>query len=74
LSVELEDHPGSLAKLLTVVSELGANIVQVQHDRSFAPADVAKVKVTLVLETTDQQHVSSIHAELIRRGWSGSPD
>ncbi len=68
-SVELEDHPGSLASLLGVVSELGANILQVQHDRSFAPADVAKVSVTVVLETTDHAHIARVQRALADRGW-----
>jgi threonine dehydratase len=62
--VELEDHPGSLVRVLQVVSALGANILQVHHDRSFAPADVAKVSVTLVLETKDAEHVARIRDAL----------
>lgn len=70
-NVELEDHPGALARLLEVVSELGANVVQIQHDRSFAPADVAKVSVTLVLETTDHDHVGRLRAAFSAKGFPG---
>lgn len=59
-NVELEDHPGALARLLAVVSGEGANVLQIEHDRSFAPADVAKVSVTLVLETSDQAHIARL--------------
>ena len=62
--VELEDHPGSLVRVLQVVSALGANILQVHHDRSFAPADVAKVSVTLLLETSDADHIARIREAL----------
>lgn len=70
-NVELEDHPGALARLLGVVSGEGGNVLQIQHDRSFAPADVAKVSVTLVLETADHAHI-----ERLRRAFTanGFPD
>ncbi len=68
-SVDLEDHPGFLAKLLGLVSEQGANILQVQHDRNFGPADVAKVSVTVVVETSDHAHSSRLKAALERAGW-----
>lgn len=72
LCVDLEDHPGSLAALLAVISAEGANILQVQHDRSFAPADVEKVRVTLVLETTDTEHIERIRAALSQQGFGDS--
>jgi len=70
-NVELEDHPGALGRLLSVVSGEGGNVLQIQHDRSFAPADVAKVSVTLVLETADHAHI-----ERLRRAFTsnGFPD
>jgi len=70
--VELEDHPGALARLLAVVSSEGGNVLQIQHDRSFAPADVAKVSVTLVLETSDHAHVARLREALTAQGFPGS--
>lgn len=67
--VELEDHPGALARLLGVVSGAGANVLQIQHDRSFAPADVAKVSVTLVLETSDHAHIARLRHALATQGF-----
>ncbi|HEY6725819.1 MAG TPA: threonine ammonia-lyase [Polyangiaceae bacterium] len=68
-NVELEDHPGALARLLGVVSGAGANVLQIQHDRSFAPADVAKVSVTLVLETSDHAHVGRLRDAFAAQGF-----
>lgn len=68
-NVELEDHPGALARLLGVVSGAGANVLQIQHDRSFAPADVAKVSVTLVLETSDHAHIARLREAFTAQGF-----
>ena len=68
-NVELEDHPGALARLLAVVSAAGANVLQIQHDRSFAPADVAKVSVTLVLETADHAHIARLRQAFTAQGF-----
>lgn len=68
-NVELEDHPGELARLLAVVSNAGANVLQIQHDRSFAPADVAKVTVTLVLETSDHAHIARLREAFAVQGF-----
>lgn len=68
-NVELEDHPGALARLLAVVSGAGANVLQIQHDRSFAPADVAKVSVTLVLETSDHAHIARLREAFMAQGF-----
>jgi threonine dehydratase len=62
LAVELSDYPGALAHLLGVVASTGANLIQVDHDRNFAPADVTRVSVSMVLETRDASHI-----ELVRR-------
>jgi threonine dehydratase len=55
--------------LVSVVSDTGANVLQVTHERSFAPADVAKVRVTLVLETSSHEHVQKVRAALASRGF-----
>jgi threonine dehydratase len=75
LVVELHDHPGSLARLLSLVASTEANLIQVEHDRSFAPADVTRVSVGLVLETRDFEHIervaSSLRAESLTFRFTG---
>jgi threonine dehydratase len=64
IAVDLYDHPGSLARLLSLVASTEANLVQVDHDRSFGPADVTLVSVSLVLETRDFDHVEQVRQTL----------
>ncbi len=67
--VPLNDRPGSLAHLLTVIAGTGASIKEVSHDRNFGPADVARVPVSVVMETRDAGHISQIHTVLAENGF-----
>jgi threonine dehydratase len=64
----LPDRPGSLADLTRVLANAGASIREVEHDRSFGPADVALVSVRCVLETRDGEHIAEIRRALDASG------
>ena len=64
----ISDRPGSLARLLAVIAETGASIKEVWHDRNFGPADVARVAVSVILETRDFEHIRQIREHLKDRG------
>jgi threonine dehydratase len=66
--VQLSDTPGALARLLGLVADTEANLIQVDHDRSFAPADVTLVNVYLVLETRDRDHIERVTQALSAAG------
>ena len=69
MTVRTSDRPGSLARLLEVVGAAGASVKEVRHDRSFGPADVGRVDISLVLETHDRGHVRRVHDALRRAGF-----
>jgi threonine dehydratase len=56
----ISDRPGSLAKLLGVIADTGASIKEVEHDRHFGPADVAKVAAICIVETRDADHIRQV--------------
>jgi threonine dehydratase len=58
--IYISDRPGSLAELLRVIATTGASIKQVEHDRSFGPADVARVAVSVIMETRDAGHIEEV--------------
>jgi threonine dehydratase len=68
VTIELSDHPGALARLLALVADTEANLIQVDHDRNFAPADVTRVSVSLVLETRDASHIERVRRALDAAG------
>ena len=53
---------------LSILAVAGASIKQVEHDRSFGPADVGTVDVVMVMETRDHQHIQEIRQALRSEG------
>lgn len=66
------DRPGFLGQLLTVVADLGANILDVEHSRIPAALVVDQAEVTLELETRGIEHQQEIMASLQSRGYDCS--
>jgi threonine dehydratase len=69
VEIELFDQPGTLARLLALIASTEANLIQVDHDRNFAPADVTMVNVSLVLETRDTGHIERVRTALAGAGF-----
>jgi threonine dehydratase len=60
LSTTIPDRPGGLAKLLGLVAELGANVVDVEHLRDGMDLHVRETVVHLVLQTRGPDHDEQI--------------
>jgi threonine dehydratase len=56
LGVSIPDRPGSLAALLMTMADVGANVLDVVHERTRSHLHVGEVDVRLVLETRGSQH------------------
>jgi len=56
LGVSIPDRPGSLAALLMTMADVGANVLDVVHERTRSHLNVGEVDVRLVLETRGSQH------------------
>jgi threonine dehydratase len=54
------DRPGSLARLLSLVGEAGANLVDVEHVREGVDLHVRETAVQLVLETRGPEHADEV--------------
>ena len=66
----LPDHPGSLAKLLTDLADLGANVLEVGHDRLAPRLDVDEVEVVLQIETRGPEHCGEVIGALRGAGYT----
>jgi threonine dehydratase len=60
LLARLPDRPGSLARLLALVAERGANLRDVQHIREGVELHVRETAVQLVLETRGMTHAQHV--------------
>jgi threonine dehydratase len=67
--VSLEDVPGALARLLTLVAGLEANVLHILHDRQVPGLPIHITCVDLELETRGHDHVSAVARELRLAGY-----
>jgi threonine dehydratase len=72
LLASLPDRPGSLARLLALVGELRANLLDVEHIREGFDLHVRETAVQLVLETRGQAHADRV-TEAVRAAGYGEP-
>ncbi len=69
-SVSLEDVPGSLARLLNLMAEHQANVVNIHHVRNERNLPINFTRVDLELETRGFNHQTEIGEELERAGYA----
>jgi threonine dehydratase len=72
LLARLSDRPGSLARLLALVGELRANLLDVVHIREGFDLHVRETAVQLVLETRGTVHAQQV-TEAVRAAGYGEP-
>lgn len=69
LRVCIPDLPGGLARLLTDISEVGANVLEVAHERTSPSLNLDEVEVHVQLETRGEPHAAQVRARLAERGY-----
>ena len=70
LFTRVSDRPGALARLLAVVADAGANLVDVEHVREGVDLHVRETAVQLVLETRGAAHASRVVAAVADAGYA----
>ena len=65
----IEDRPGRLHRLLAVVSDSGANVVSIRHDRTNMESGIGMAMLELTLETHNQQHLDQVLATMEQNGY-----
>ena len=69
LITRIGDRPGSLAQLLTLVGDSGANLIEVQHVREGIDLHVRETAVELVLETRGRDHAKIVLGAIAAAGY-----
>ncbi len=67
---KLPDKPGALATLLMELAALGANVLDVVHERVTADLRVDEAEVNLHLETRGPEHTDSVIGQLRKAGYT----
>ena len=70
LQIALEDKPGQLVGVSKIVSDCGANVVSVLHERSDANMPIASCYLTLSMETRDFAQIEEIKRRLTEAGFA----
>ncbi|MDP3619121.1 MAG: threonine ammonia-lyase [Ramlibacter sp.] len=60
IRVSARDVPGSLARITAIVSEAGANIDEVHHQRAFTVLAAQNVEIELVIQTRGRDHIRAV--------------
>ncbi|MQA95925.1 MAG: threonine ammonia-lyase [Streptosporangiales bacterium] len=66
----LPDRPGTLVALLADLADLGANVLDVVHERAAARLDLGEAEVFLQVETRGPEHCDEVLGHLRLRGYA----
>ncbi len=67
--VRIPDTPGGLARLLSELADVEANVLDVVHERTSTQLTLDEVEVALQVETRGAEHATRVLARLRERGY-----
>lgn len=70
LAIEMEDVPGSLARVTAVIGKAGGNIIEVLHQRLSADLSLRYTTLEIQIETRDRHHSEAIVTALEESGFT----
>lgn len=68
-TVELDDKPGQLLEVSSVIAAAGGNVLSVYHERNADSESVNSCELRVKIETRNNDHVLEIKHELTKRGF-----
>jgi threonine dehydratase len=72
LFVRITDRPGGLARLLAVISEAQANVIEVEHVREGVDLHVRETGIRVAMEVRNREHAERIVTAVRDAGYSVS--
>jgi threonine dehydratase len=73
LKVRIPDRPGALAALLGVLADVGANVLDIEHQRTGRTLHLDEVEVEMQLETRGAEHSDAVMSALLDGGYTVFP-
>jgi threonine dehydratase len=70
LRITIDDRPGVLGKISTLLGQHGANILEVSHRRMFLDIPAKGAELEIMLETRDQPHAEEIVRMIEAQGFT----
>jgi threonine dehydratase len=68
--MEIEDRPGLLARIATLVGDAGGNILEVAHNRMMTDMPAKSASLIMVIEARDSEHAAEIRQCLEHAGFA----
>ncbi|MEM9319766.1 MAG: threonine ammonia-lyase [Pseudomonadota bacterium] len=69
LIFEIDDTPGQLSGISSLIGEAGANVIEVIHQRMMQSVSLKKAELEIVIEARDRNHVDEIQTILRDNGF-----
>ncbi len=69
LTIDLQDRPGQLARVATLLGDAAANIIEVSHQRTFSDLPAKGTLLEVVIETRDRTHLDDVVEKLRDQGF-----
>jgi threonine dehydratase len=69
LHIEVPDVPGSMGSITTILGDVGANIVEILHQRLFVDLSARSAEIEVTVETLDHLHVDRVVTALEDAGY-----
>ncbi|MDE5744966.1 MAG: threonine ammonia-lyase [Paramuribaculum sp.] len=69
IGINLSDKPGQLSKVCSVLGDLGANILSVQHERNSTNTQINGCTLRVEMETRNNKHINEIKKGLTDAGF-----
>jgi threonine dehydratase len=68
--ISIQDRPGTLGEIATLLGRLGANILEVDHRRLFLDMPAKGARLDVTVETRDRAHAEVIEQTLKAEGFA----
>jgi len=69
LTVHIDDHPGTLARFISLIAQLNGNITNLQHSQNECDAVSQMIRVEIEIETRGKVHAAEIKTRLAESGY-----
>lgn len=69
LAIQLEDKPGQLSKVSSLLAQLNANVVSVQYEKASEGASITDCVLRINIETRNFEHIAQVHEALEQSGF-----
>jgi threonine dehydratase len=69
LRIQIDDRPGVLGRIATLLGRLGANILEVSHQRMFLDIPAKGAELEMMIETRDSGHAREIIESIEGQGF-----